>query len=319
MDEKIQAEQTGLACCIFAKGLKIEVYVDDGRRKTKFDCPCKTIYFPHLNVGSVKELTHKEVVNKIKMQFGDEFPGIMDDTCTVNVKWKLVSFKEAYVMLSDDSRDVLIPNDDALQEEFLDESENETSSDEDASPTTKTTITKLLIRKIGNFCFSQLLCCKDWQQMIHYICVYVYILEFMPVETKVIGIETDKLMFCWKMTNDSLKIIETNMKRYNEEYLQLNKMTSQNMWWFNVCVTTPLSSPPTTAIENKTEDVKQSDKEKETGNKKYWKVTNDKTYVIVKDLSKDTSYEISVQTCFEWRSINNLQQIDKKLESSWTP
>ncbi|ETO06390.1 hypothetical protein RFI_31006 [Reticulomyxa filosa] len=63
----------------------------------------------------------------------------------------------------------------------------------------------------------------------------------------------------------------------------------------------------------------KQNRRRQTNNKKYWKVTNDKIYVIVKGLSKDTSYEILVQTCFERRSINNLQQIDKKLELSWTP
>ncbi|ETO14818.1 hypothetical protein RFI_22549 [Reticulomyxa filosa] len=114
------------------------------------------------------------------------------------------------------------------------------------------------------------------------------------------------------MTNDSLKAIENNMKRYNEEKLQLYEMTSQKMWWFSVCVISPLSS------SDNVEDLKQSDKEKVANNKQYLKVENNKNYIIVKELSKDTSYEICVQTCFEWPSINNLQQIDKKLESSWT-
>ncbi|ETO00634.1 hypothetical protein RFI_36806, partial [Reticulomyxa filosa] len=185
------------------KGLTIDVYVDNGSCKTKFDCHHKMINFSHSNTNSFKELTYKEVVSKIKMQFGDEFPGIMDNNHTVNVKWKLVSFKEAHVILADNSKDIQILDDSSLQEEFLDESDSENSSDEDGLSTPNT---KFLVRKI---------------------------VEFTPVETKVIGIETEQLVFCWKMTNDSLKAIENNMKRYNEKELQFQKMTSQTMWWFN--------------------------------------------------------------------------------------
>ncbi|ETO14819.1 hypothetical protein RFI_22550 [Reticulomyxa filosa] len=147
MDEKNQEEQSETD----EKGLMIEIHVDDGSCTTKFDCHYEMIHFTNLNVGSLKEVTYKDVVNQIKVQFGTKFPGIMDDNYTMNVKWKLVSFKEAHAMLANESKDVQISDDSTLQEEFLDESDSETSSDENES--TPKIIKKFLVRKIGNSVF----------------------------------------------------------------------------------------------------------------------------------------------------------------------
>ncbi|ETO23790.1 hypothetical protein RFI_13385 [Reticulomyxa filosa] len=83
----------------------------------KHECHHELINFRKLSMDSLKELTYKDVVNEIKARFGAKFAGIMDDNCTVNVKWKLVSFKEAHVILADNSKDIQILDDSSLQED----------------------------------------------------------------------------------------------------------------------------------------------------------------------------------------------------------
>ncbi|ETO13317.1 hypothetical protein RFI_24059, partial [Reticulomyxa filosa] len=130
-------------------GLKIKVFVDEGKEEKKEKCTSKILEF---STRDPQQLTYDELREKIISEFKPSIPGILDDNYSVNVKWKVVSFKDAAELLEDTSRDIDINDDDTLKQEFEDaESDNESdqSNQSDQSSQSDKKNLKLLIKRFG--------------------------------------------------------------------------------------------------------------------------------------------------------------------------
>ncbi|ETO24002.1 hypothetical protein RFI_13156 [Reticulomyxa filosa] len=115
----------------------IRVYLDDGSKIDKTDCTCVELEFGE------DELNYSKLIEKIKIEF--DVTDIMNNEVSPNLKWKIVSFKDAASELIN-KKDVDIGSDENLNDEI----EDADSNDDEDDDSDRQKIVSVLVRKLGN-------------------------------------------------------------------------------------------------------------------------------------------------------------------------
>ncbi|ETO29278.1 hypothetical protein RFI_07841 [Reticulomyxa filosa] len=98
----------------------VRVFVDDGKRLKKSECEWKDI--------QLKQLDFEELRHKIKQEFRDTIPNIMDDS--LNLRWTLVRFRDAASLLEERGKAGEIHSTESLEEETQDSSDESDSEEQ---------------------------------------------------------------------------------------------------------------------------------------------------------------------------------------------
>ncbi|ETO32080.1 hypothetical protein RFI_05037, partial [Reticulomyxa filosa] len=297
--------------------LKIRVYIDDGRTFQKVRCRFKDIIF-----AAVNELKYNELREGIINEFKEKVPGILDDNYSINIKWKLVSFKHAADLLEDTSKDIKICDDEEWRKvlayaEEIDSDNSDQSDQSNQSDKKNNPFVNLLVKRFGItllFSFQK----NNEKSMMTTIPnnINIYFLkkvECIPVDTKIIGVEMNQIILGWKLEDVSLNSIQGHLERCKTKGLQED---TAKLWWFEVRVI-DISGSMQQRPSTDSKEMEEKIEFKVDLEPLYFTVASDKRHVVLKDLKENSKYEISVRTCIDWLTSKDVNKKIKK-ESSFT-